>query len=151
MRGSFECKLKKTHDKDYVESLTKPNSSTADDENRAIISISTCDTDLDGDELGQQEVDGRSMSSHSSESNTDNPISSFSRLCSNAKQGNAELSVYKWDECETEVVAKLPWDINGLQRYKIICNVGEAMMVSRDGRPWQTWTTSSRKYFSGIR
>lgn len=122
-----------THEKDFVESVTKPNCSTADNEIREVISISS-NSDFADYESCQQEGDGKSKLFHSFQSITDSSISLLSNLCGSTQYGNTELNVHKWDECESEVVAKLPLEINRLKRYKTICNVAETMMVSRDGR-----------------
>lgn len=106
-----------THEKDYVESVTKSNCSTADNEIREVISFSS-DSNFDDYESCQQEGDGKSKSFHSFQSSTDSSITLMSDLCGSTQYGNTELNVHKWDECETEVVAKLPADIIDLSATK---------------------------------
>lgn len=62
-----------------------------------------------------------------------------------------ELSVTNWDMCDNQIVSELPIDIDHLCKYKILCSEKEMMSVTKDGRPWDTWVTSSRKDFYGIR
>jgi hypothetical protein len=64
---------------------------------------------------------------------------------------NVELDVGIWDCCEVQNVNQLPYDIDGLCTFVIPCSREDMMRCSRDGRPWKTWVTSSRKGFAGIR
>jgi len=49
------------------------------------------------------------------------------------------------------VVAEVPYEIDGLQKYIIKCQKHKMMKVSRDGRPWKTWCTTTRLGFHGVR
>lgn len=49
------------------------------------------------------------------------------------------------------MVKTLPHDIDGLQKYVINCSMEDMMNVTKDGRPWGVWVTTSRKGFSGRR
>lgn len=62
-----------------------------------------------------------------------------------------ELSISKWSHCETEIVDKLPLDIIGHRKFKIVCPRSDVMKQASDGRNWKTWTSGKRKFFRGIR
>jgi hypothetical protein len=64
---------------------------------------------------------------------------------------NNELSVDKWNECETECVTYLPFDINGHKKYQIVTSRETMMTATKDGRPWKRWITSSRTGLNGVR
>ena len=73
---------------------------------------------------------------------------------SNNRWGTSENSISKWQMCNEELVEKLPHDINGLKKYRLRCNVkrkDQVMKITKDGRPWKLWNTSSRKGFTGVR
>jgi hypothetical protein len=61
------------------------------------------------------------------------------------------MSPSLWDNCEPEEVDSIPYDINGLRKFLLVCEKKDMMKVSKDGRPWSTWMTSSRRNFNGIR
>ena len=46
---------------------------------------------------------------------------------------------------------KLPYDIDGFKVYKLPYDPQNRMKSTKDGRPWKTWVTTSRKGFSGTR
>jgi len=48
-------------------------------------------------------------------------------------------------------VTQLPYDIDGLCKFAISCTRQDMMRFSKDGHPWKTWVTSTRKGFEGIR
>lgn len=56
-----------------------------------------------------------------------------------------------WKDYPIQVVEGLPYDINGEVVYLFPFDIANRMKSSSDGRPWQTWVSSSRKGFSGIR
>ena len=62
-----------------------------------------------------------------------------------------ELNIRHWQDCQAEVCDSLPLDINGLRIYEINCSEKDMMKVSKDGRPWGKWKTSSRKGLIGTR
>ena len=64
-----------------------------------------------------------------------------------------EFDIEKWSKCELQSVDKIPYDIDGLKKYKIklTCTKSEVMKYIKDGRPWKRWTSSSRKGFLGFR
>lgn len=69
----------------------------------------------------------------------------------NNRYCNTEFSVERWADSPCELVNEIPSYINGLCKYVIECDVKDFMKVTKDGRPWTTWHSSSRKGFDGIR
>jgi hypothetical protein len=67
------------------------------------------------------------------------------------RRTNTELHVNNWDGCEAQFVSQVPFDIDGFCKFIVNCSRQDMMHYARDGRPWNTWVTSSRKGFSGIR
>ncbi len=64
---------------------------------------------------------------------------------------NCELNIKHWDCCNIDTVECIPYDIDGLCKYKIECTLKDMMSVTKDGRRWNRWATSSRKFFNGTR
>lgn len=64
---------------------------------------------------------------------------------------NNELSLTIWENCVTESVDRVPYDIDGLCKYHIVCKPDDKLGVIKDGRPWNRWVSSSRKDFKGVR
>ena len=56
-----------------------------------------------------------------------------------------------WAGFPDKVVAELPYEIDGLQKYVIKCQKQDMMKVSHseDGRPCRTWFTTTRRGFRG--
>ena len=88
------------------------------------------------------------------------PVSSYEASCVDSslisfvkprRHTNVELDIHNWDECDTQHVTQLPHDIDGLCKFVISCTREDMMRSSKDGRPWKTWVTSTRKYFEGLR
>jgi hypothetical protein len=67
------------------------------------------------------------------------------------KSVHGDFDISNWDVCAAEFVTKVPFDINGLRKYVITCSREDMMQYAKDGRPWKTWVTSSRKGFNGVR
>lgn len=100
--------------------------------------------------------DDEIQSSHCSsqiESSIEMSYDSVSRKRKSYRWRESEFSIIHWQLCTAEVVDKLPEDINGLRKFIINCNNAndDMMKITKDGRPWKTWVTSSRKGFHGIR
>ena len=59
------------------------------------------------------------------------------------------LSPKLWADCPMESI--IPYDVDGLHKYSIVCERKGMMKVSTDGRPWKPWMNSKRQFFSGVR
>ena len=75
-------------------------------------------------------------------------ISSFRKL---SRYTNDELHIRLWDDCVTENVTSLPFDLIGFCKFEIQCKREDMMIVTKDGKPCSKWIQSSRKYFKGVR
>ena len=75
--------------------------------------------------------------------------SSQQQKSQNRSKLTVNLDPVEWDGCLEEDV--IPYDVDGLRKFKIPCDLEEMMNVSRDGRPWKKWVTSGRKGFDGRR
>ena len=64
---------------------------------------------------------------------------------------NNEFNINIWDDCPEENVLSVPFDVNGLRKFRIQCERQNMMNATKDGRPWTRWHSSSRKFFSGVR
>jgi hypothetical protein len=64
---------------------------------------------------------------------------------------NNEFNINLWDACHEENVKSVPYDVDGLCKFRITCKQRDMMNVSRDGRRWSRWHSSSRKFYSGVR
>ena len=56
-----------------------------------------------------------------------------------------------WQNVNVSFVEQLPFDIDGLVIYRLTFDPNKRMRSSKDGRPWRTWVSSSRKGFNGKR
>lgn len=56
-----------------------------------------------------------------------------------------------WDDVQLQEIDMLPYDIDGHCKYLLHCEPSKLMSSSKDGRPWKSYISSSRKGFSGIR
>ena len=56
-----------------------------------------------------------------------------------------------WQNVNVSFVERLPFDIDGLVIYRLAFNPKQRMHSSKDGKPWKTWVSSSRKGFKGKR
>jgi hypothetical protein len=63
---------------------------------------------------------------------------------------NTKFNLQRWDDCPEEIVTEIPAGIDGWCKLKIFCHEKEMMKLTKDGRPWRTWKTSSRKHFTGV-
>lgn len=85
----------------------------------------------------------------------DSSTYTFSDNCSDLydvkRHRKHELDISRWDHCEQQQVARLPYDIDGLAMFTLECKRDELMTCTKDGRPWKTWVESSRKGHKGIR
>jgi serine/threonine protein kinase len=64
---------------------------------------------------------------------------------------NNNLSIDLWNACPEENVLSLPFDLDGLRKFRIECKREQMMDVTKDGRPWAKWNSSKRKFFTGVR
>ena len=55
-----------------------------------------------------------------------------------------------WYQIESEEVQELPYDIDGKCVYTLLFDVRHCMKYTKDGRPWKSWSTSTRKHFGGM-
>lgn len=113
---------------------------------------------------------GQQTNLHMECSNISSPVSSLNEDNSDSEQdcgssgilknrGNnrwrtSENSISNWQSCNEDLVESLPHDINGLRKYRLRCNAkrkDQVMKITKDGRPWKMWTSSSRKGFNGVR
>lgn len=63
-----------------------------------------------------------------------------------------DFSIENWNDCPELKVEQLPHNIDGWCRYMIACDdVKQMMALTKDGRPWDMWHTSSRVGFNGTR
>ncbi len=95
-----------------------------------------------------------SLSGDNSDIENDCGSSGLLKNSGNSRWCSSENSVSIWQSCNDELVESLPHDINGLRKYRLRCNAkrkDEVMKITKDGRPWKMWTSSSRKGFSGVR
>jgi hypothetical protein len=62
-----------------------------------------------------------------------------------------EFNIQHWTGCLEEEMSEIPVNIDGWRKLRICCEEKEMMKVTKDGRPWHAWKTSSRKGFTGVR
>ena len=105
-------------------------------------------------------VDSNSISSALDESNRDptdsrtvddNDEAIFKNISKTNRWHDSEFSLNRWKDCEVQNVEEIPANVDGWCKFKIACELKDMMKVSKDGRPWRIWYTSSRKDFSGVR
>jgi hypothetical protein len=110
----------------------------------------TCNSDIDG----PMENDNNNCTEVASSEHSDSSASSYGKQSSkpNNRWKMNNFSIDKWNDCPELTVEQLPHNIDGWRRYVITCNdVKQMMAVTKDGRPWDTWRTSSRIGFGGTR
>jgi len=92
---------------------------------------------------------------------SDDTESTVAKLTEQLSQCTAQLARFRkqseisnvdtWAGFPDQEVEKLPYDMDGLQKYIMKCQKSQMMKVSMDGRPWKTWCTTTRKGFHGTR
>ena len=79
------------------------------------------------------------------------PAMGFKESCRLPNSRNSDLNPIHWAMSEKNLVNNLPYDVDGHNVFEIKCDPSEMMTVSKDGRPWGKWFTSSRKHLDGKR
>ena len=80
-----------------------------------------------------------------------NKTTTYHRYTSLTSGQNVHILPAIWRDCDIVLCDSIPFDIDGLQHFRIKCNEFNFMTVSKDGRPWEKWKSSNRRDFGGIR